>query len=412
VYALEQETGCDGFSALLWRKLAARHARGRRQALRYIRDHALHPELFEYETRFRREWLAPGVVEAMEAWEGGKASGGVGDDGKGAAVGSAAVGGAAANRPAENSAAVNGHGAAMNGAAMNGAAVSGAAVNGAAVNGLAVNGAAVNGAAVNGHGAAMNGPAVKGAAATVRDAAVRSLVTEVSPGIFTFDLLSPSFCELLISELEQYESSGMPSMRPNSMNNHGLVLNGPIGLERLMDSLQAAVVAPIAAALFGSEGQSLDHHHAFVVQYKPSEDKGLDMHTDACDVTLNVCLGRDFTGGGLTLCGLRGGDAGPSGGERKLRMVHSHRRGQAILHLGRQRHGADDIVTGERYNLILWNKSSGHRLSRGFLSKYKTRPTADEASPDLVCLSYTHDDDFQNYKPCPLGRKPPAQAGG
>lgn len=26
------------------------------------------------------------------------------------------------------------------------------------------------------------------------------------------------------------------------------------------------------------------------------EDLGLDMHTDACDVTLNVCLGREFTG--------------------------------------------------------------------------------------------------------------------
>jgi hypothetical protein len=249
-----------------------------------------------------------------------------------------------------------------------------------------------------------------------RNASVRSLVTEVSPGIFTFELLSPLFCDLLLSELERYENSGMPLMRPNSMNNYGLVLNGPIGLERLMDSLQRCVVAPIAQALFGreaGEGDNLDHHHAFVVQYKPTQDKGLDMHTDACDVTLNVCLGKNFTGGGLTLCGLRGGGGGV-GGERKLRLVHQHRRGHAILHLGRQRHGADDILTGERFNLIVWNKSSRHRLSRSFLSKYKTRPPdpAGDPSPDLVCLSYTHDEDYEDYKPYPPGKKPAAPQGG
>eukprot|EP00962_Isochrysis_galbana_P053028 scaffold24495_cov111-Isochrysis_galbana.AAC.6 len=315
----------DGYTVTLWRKLAARHARGRRHALKYSRGLALHPDLFDLSRGFRPEWLAPAVLKAMEAWQGGAA-----------------------------------------------------------------------------------------AAADVREAAVRNLVTEVSPGVFTFDLLSASFCELLISELERYEASGMPPMRPNSMNNYGIVLNGPIGLERLMDLLQSSVVAPIGEALFGEEGQGLDHHHAFVVQYRPAQDKGLDMHTDACDVTLNVCLGKEFTGGGLTLCGLRGGGE-VGGGERKLRLVHSHRKGQAILHLGRHRHGADDILTGERLNLILWNKSSRHRLSRGFLSKYKTRPPAagTDSSPDLVCLSYTHDDDFEDYKPYPLGWKPvAAQAGG
>ena len=39
---------------------------------------------------------------------------------------------------------------------------------------------------------------------------------------------------------------------------------------------------------------------------------------------------------------------GGDGRERTLRHVHTHMRGHAILHLGRQRHGADDIVTGER----------------------------------------------------------------
>ena len=49
-----------------------------------------------------------------------------------------------------------------------------------------------------------------------------------------------------------------------------------------------SVVRPLADALFPTEGEHVDHHHSFMVQYKQGEDLGLDMHTDACDVTLNV----------------------------------------------------------------------------------------------------------------------------
>ena len=94
------------------------------------------------------------------------------------------------------------------------------------------------------------------------------------------------------------------------------------------------------------------------MQYRAGQDLGLDMHTDACDVTLNVCLGRgllrrhasperescssraesepsalplctgkDFTGAGLTLCGLRGSAAGD---ERRFCHRHEHVRGAAI----------------------------------------------------------------------------------
>ena len=35
-----------------------------------------------------------------------------------------------------------------------------------------------------------------------------------------------------------------------------------------------------------------------MVKYKSGEDRGLDMHIDDSDVTLNVCLGREFTGSG------------------------------------------------------------------------------------------------------------------
>ena len=231
-------------------------------------------------------------------------------------------------------------------------------------------------------------------------AAVRALVEEVSPGVFAFDFLSPSFCERLLCELEHYESSGLPVVRPNSMNRYGVVLNS-IGMEKTIDALQRHYVRALAAALFPVEGEHVDHHHAFMVQYKHGEDLGLDMHTDACDVTLNVCLGKEFTGAGLTFCGLRGG-----GRERTFSYRHQHVKGRAIMHAGHHRHGADDILGGERYNLILWNKSSTFRASKEYMNKV-ARPEADEADkPDLVCLSYTHDDDYEKYRPLPAGVVP------
>ncbi len=35
-----------------------------------------------------------------------------------------------------------------------------------------------------------------------------------------------------------------------------------------------------------------------------------------------------------------------------------------------------------------------------------SEPPSGRGPPDLVCLSYTHDDDFTDYKPWPAGKKP------
>ena len=213
----------------------------------------------------------------------------------------------------------------------------------------------------------------------------------MADGVYVFDMFSAEFCSMLLGELEHYEASGLPVVRPNSMNNYGVVLNS-IGLEGTMDAIQMAIVSKLGKALFPREGGSnLDHHHSFMVQYKAGEDLGLDMHTDACDVTLNVCLGKQFEGAGLTLCGLRGSEARD---ERTFRYNHAHKVGVAIMHLGHQRHGADDLISGERYNLIMWNKSSTHRLTRDFVQKYRLAAETGGRTPDKVCLSYTHDDDY------------------
>ncbi|KAK3736310.1 hypothetical protein QZH41_020782, partial [Actinostola sp. cb2023] len=46
-------------------------------------------------------------------------------------------------------------------------------------------------------------------------------------------------------------------------------------------------------------GNSLDSHKAFTVQYKTGQDVDLSYHYDNAEVTLNVCLGKEFSGGEL-----------------------------------------------------------------------------------------------------------------
>jgi hypothetical protein len=165
-------------------------------------------------------------------------------------------------------------------------------------------------------------------------------------------------------------------------------------MESLFDDLMARVLGPVAAACFPHEGGCLDRHHSFVVQYAAGKDLGLDMHTDNADVTFNVCLGRAFTGASLTFCGDMGAP-----NHRRLSYKYGHRVGRAVVHLGRRRHGADEILTGERLNLIVWCTNSAFRKSRQYTDlQSQRRYEAEAAAPDPECLSYTHDRDFLIFR--------------
>ena len=223
------------------------------------------------------------------------------------------------------------------------------------------------------------------------------VVVEEAPGIFSFDLFSKTFCDMLIEEVDSYEQTSLPRRRPNTMNMSGLIVN-EIGLEAIMTSILELITIPLSKLCFKKEAIAvdLDHHHSFVVDYsvKPGKDLFLDMHHDSSEVTLNVCLGREFEGSGLKFCGQFG-----SSTVRKLHHVYNHKIGKCVLHRGKHRHGADHILSGQRMNLIIWARSSSFRNSAacGLINPDGYPKEKELENPDICCLSKSNDSDYEKY---------------
>eukprot|EP00929_Paragymnodinium_shiwhaense_P082452 TRINITY_DN43443_c0_g1_i1.p1 TRINITY_DN43443_c0_g1~~TRINITY_DN43443_c0_g1_i1.p1 ORF type:complete len:339 (+),score=68.27 TRINITY_DN43443_c0_g1_i1:54-1070(+) len=224
---------------------------------------------------------------------------------------------------------------------------------------------------------------------TDTDAAWSKVIEELLPGrAYCCNMFTLDFCDMLMEEVDNFAATGLPARRPNSMNNYGIILN-EIGWKPMVNQLQQMVLAKVSER-FWPHIAPLDNHHTFIVRYKENEDLGLDMHTDDSDITFNVCLGREFTGAPLTFCGIMG-----DSDHRKCSYTFHHKRGGCVFHLGRLRHGAGDIVSGERLNLIVWNHSSKYRKSEEYTDPDYVK---EEGPPDAVCLSYTHDRDYGVFK--------------
>lgn len=181
------------------------------------------------------------------------------------------------------------------------------------------------------------------------------------------------------------------------VNNYGVILND-IGMRGWITDFQQRYLWPLARRLFPLQSlPHFDNHHSFIVRYQADEDLGLDMHIDDSDVTFNVCLGEpDFTGATLVFCGPFGAPD-----HRQVSHTYHHKVGRAVVHLGSRRHGAEDIVSGTRMNWILWSHNSHYRNSEAYHQMRSDSYQTERGPPDPLCLSYTHDRDYTQFKDLP-----------
>lgn len=131
-----------------------------------------------------------------------------------------------------------------------------------------------------------------------------------------------------------------------------------------------------------------------------SRDKKLDFHVDDAAVTLNVCLGEEFTGGELYFGGVRcSRHVGRTKATEDEEIVFQHQVGTACLHLGKHRHQALPITSGRRLNLILWVEQQSDffetRRSSFFLSFFSvehlssTNKTMISARAGVECIEFS-----------------------
>ncbi|KAJ0447661.1 putative oxoglutarate/iron-dependent dioxygenase [Helianthus annuus] len=201
-----------------------------------------------------------------------------------------------------------------------------------------------------------------------RDERIKSIMSQPAPGVYAFDMLQPRFCEMLLPEVENFEKwiceTNFKVMRPNTMNKFGAVLDD-FGMDSMLDNLMEDFIRHISKLFFSDVGgYALDSHHGFVIQYGFNRDTDLGFHVDDSEVTLNVCLGKQFSGGELYFRGVRCDKHMNAEALPEEIFDYSHVPGHAIIHRGRHRRGARPTTAGQRVNLLLWCRSSVFRELR------------------------------------------------
>ena len=192
------------------------------------------------------------------------------------------------------------------------------------------------------------------------ESAWRDLCTEIGPRVWAFSMLTPGACERLLADVDRRVAEQGASGAPNSMHGYGAVL-GDLGLDGLLQALVERL-APLCRLHFeDTGGGAIDGRHGFLAEYGRDHDDSLGFHVDDSAVTLNLCLGEDFSGSELYFQGLRCDRHRQTPTLRVEDFELEHVPGTAILHAGRHRHGVHPIRRGRRRNLILWMQSRRSR---------------------------------------------------
>jgi len=184
---------------------------------------------------------------------------------------------------------------------------------------------------------------------------ILSVVTEEMPGVFSFKCFRRAFCYELIEEIERRAGA----TGSTNLVSYACVLQD-IGFQEAIDRFCEVVITPIAELLFPRQGGNTGaDHRAYIIKYAAGEELALQKHMDMSDVTLNINMGKAFTGGETYFDGWqRVTDSGSTtkthSYEGKRQKYVDHNLGSALFHAGTQVNGTERITGGEKWNLIVW----------------------------------------------------------
>ncbi|XP_010479297.1 PREDICTED: uncharacterized PKHD-type hydroxylase At1g22950-like [Camelina sativa] len=206
----------------------------------------------------------------------------------------------------------------------------------------------------------------------------RRIISEPFPGVFVFQMFQPDFIQRLLKEVDNFRiwtfRTNLKIRKPTYKTIHGVVLDD-FGLSIMLNKLMQDFIFPLCKVFFPDVcGEMFDSHHGFVVEYGENRNVAeLGCQIDDSEITLNVCLSKQFEGGELCFRGKRckkhaRADAHPE-------EIFDYRQipGQAILYRGCHRTGARATTSGSRVNMSLWCKSSFFREMETYQKDFSDR---------------------------------------
>uniref|UniRef100_A0A0B6ZL00 Fe2OG dioxygenase domain-containing protein n=1 Tax=Arion vulgaris TaxID=1028688 RepID=A0A0B6ZL00_9EUPU len=175
--------------------------------------------------------------------------------------------------------------------------------------------------------------------------------------VYRLPVFTKEFCQQLVEEIKHFDKFPGKKSQPNTMNSYGVSLD-EMGLsDHLITPLITEWLQTLTRGLFHKwGGGTIDSFKAFIVRYDETGDKDLSLHYDNAEVTINIGLNSDYEGGDLQFGGIWGEED-----TTQNMIVMSHEIGHGILHCARQLHSALPITSGQRYNLVIWMRSSSIR---------------------------------------------------
>ena len=165
------------------------------------------------------------------------------------------------------------------------------------------------------------------------------IIDEVSSDIFTWPLLTESYCNYIISKAEH--SGEWTTGRHEFYPTHDMLLDS-VELQDEYNEILMKYVYPAAVHKWKLEGSSWKKltFENFIIKYIPDKQSHLSLHHDNSKITSIVSLNEAFKGGGTYF--------------ERQKFLLKNPTGHVSIHPGNitHKHGARPITEGVRYVLV------------------------------------------------------------
>ena len=199
------------------------------------------------------------------------------------------------------------------------------------------------------------------------ESAVKDLWQEILPGVYQGQFFDPAQLSELRRYLQAAADAGIPIRPPYgiALNSNGAMLDARSqgylaapNFQAFYDEVMNRYMRPIARLLFANIYGYDTQTFGFSIEYQPTGDTSLQLHTDASAVTMNINLNlidEPFTGSEVDFVDRQLGQT-----ERAI-----FKPGMAIIHRGSVPHAAHPITSGKRTNMVLWLYGDNMQVPRG-----------------------------------------------